>query len=49
MRDNNMEKLLISRLNFKRKIQEFLLDFQSDEAQKIINLLKQYVDYDFAA
>ena len=46
---DKLEKLLISRLNLIRKIQEFVPDIQSDEAQEIINLLKQFVDYDFSA
>ena len=47
--DNKLVQLLIFKLDFIKKIQDFLLDSLSEEEQKILELLKQYSHYDFAA
>ena len=47
--DKKLERLLVSRLKFIQKFQEFLPNFHSEEKPEIINLLKQYLDYDFVA
>ena len=44
-----LEKLLVSRLNLIRQIQEFLPDQFSKEEDEITNLLKQLTNYDFSA
>ena len=44
-----LEKLLVSRLNLIRQIQEFMPDHLSQEAKEITDLLKQLMDYDFSA
>ena len=49
MMNDKLGRLLVSRLNFIRKIQEFIPDFPFEGEWKIIYLLKQYLDYDFAA
>ena len=42
-------KLLASRLNLIRQIQEFMLDHLSQEEEEITDLLKQYAEYNFCA
>ena len=44
-----LEKYLISRLEFIRQIQDFLLDQFYKEEKEISDLLKQLTDYNFSA
>ena len=47
--DKSLEILLVSKLNFIQNIQEFLPEFHYKEEREVLNLHKQYSDYDFAA
>ena len=47
--DDKLVEFLIFKLDFIRKISDFLPDSLSDQEQEILNLLKQHSDYDFAA
>ena len=47
--DDTLEWLLVAKLGFIKKIQDFLPNFQSEEEWEILNLLKQYSDYHYAA
>ena len=47
--DDKLVEFLIFKLDFIRKISDFLPDSLSEEEQETIDLLKQYSHYDFAA
>ena len=47
--DDKLEQLLVSKLDFIKKIQGFLPDSHSEEEREIINLLKQCSYYNFVA
>ena len=44
-----LERYLVSRLKFLRKIQELLPGQYSEEEEEVINLFKQLADYDISA
>ena len=46
--DDKLEQLLILKLDFIRKIQSLFQDSNSEEEQEILELIKQYSQYDFA-
>ena len=47
--DKSLEILLVLQLCFIQNIQDFLAELHLKEEWEILNLLKQYSDYDFAA
>ena len=47
--DNKILELLILKLDFIRKISDILPDSVSDQEREILELIKQYSQYDFAA
>ena len=46
---NILEKYLVSRLKFIRQIAEFMPGFCSEEEEEIVDVLKQFTDYDISA